>query len=178
MTLQELRALFRNDADDRAAPYLFADADVDLWLNEAEEEAAARADLLFDDSTEAVCQVATTANTRSYPLHQAVVRVTYATWAAEGQDGSFKLTLIDPIELQRTRPNWRDETGEPQLLVIEGDKLRLVPLPATNGTLKIECYRLPLVAMTDVSHTPSIARPHHRELVLWALYRAYSRPDT
>ena len=38
MTLQQLIDQFRSDVDDRIATYLFSDADVIGWLNEAEEE--------------------------------------------------------------------------------------------------------------------------------------------
>jgi hypothetical protein len=178
MKLQDLRAQFRSEADDAVAPYLFSDEDVDDWHNQAVEEAAVRADLLpeFDDAE--VCAIDVTAGTSGYALHTAVTRVTHAAFTPDGQTEPTTLELIERVELDRRRPNWRTETGAPSCLLVEQGKVRLVPKPSTDGTLSLEVFRLPLTPMTADVDEPEIQAHHHRHLVDWALFRAYSKPDT
>jgi len=99
MTLAELIAAFRTDADDLVAnPYLWSDAELTRWANEAEQEAALRAKLLFDASTMAVCQIAVLAGTTSYALHAKVHDVEHARTIDSGGTVT-RLTLTDRIEL-------------------------------------------------------------------------------
>ena len=51
MNLAALIAQFRADADDSVSPYLWPDASVKRWLNEAVAEAALRARLLHESSS-------------------------------------------------------------------------------------------------------------------------------
>lgn len=178
MTLEELRDAFRRDADDAVAPYLFGDEAVDASLSEAEEEAAVRADLLFESDAPALCQIAVAAGTGGYALHPLMLRVTYATFTAADATEPCELKIIDRIELDRIRPNWRTTTEEPRHLMVEANRLRLGCIPASAGTLRIEGYRLPMEPMTGDSAEPEIPAYAHRHLVQWALYRAYSKPDT
>ena len=180
MKLSQLRTQFRSDADDVVAnPYLFADADVTMWLNEAETEAALRADLLHDSTTADVCEIAVVAGTSAYSLHAAVNRVTYATFTITDASCPTVLRLIDRIELDRIRPDWRTLQQPPEHLIVEAGKARLGCIPSDDGVLAIECYRAPLVAMAADDDVPEIMPASlHRHLVQWALHRAYSRPDT
>ena len=50
MTLAQLIAQFRREADDAVAHYLFSDAAVTDWLNEAVDEACVRSLLIHDVS--------------------------------------------------------------------------------------------------------------------------------
>lgn len=50
MTLEELIAQFRTDADDTARPYLWGDDDLIRWFNEAVNEACRRSHLLVDSN--------------------------------------------------------------------------------------------------------------------------------
>lgn len=180
MNLTALEALFRADIKDAATPYLFSQAQVWAWLNEAEREACLRADLIFDEATAAVCQVAVTAGTASYTLHAKITRVAYATFLATGASAEDRvvLELVDRIELTRRRPHWRTETEEPRELIVEQRKARFGCIPQDDGTLALECYRLPLNDMAAADAEPEIGAAHHLGLVQWAKYRAYLVPDT
>lgn len=180
MTLAELIAQFRVDADDLVEGYLASDVQVTSWLNEAEEEAALRARLIHDADTEAVCSIAVTAGTAAYTLHAAVFQVTKALFTPAGETDPIDLTLTDRIELDRIRPSWRTLTEEPRDLMVEETKVRFGCIPDTNGTLALEVYRGPLAPMalgSDSTATPEIAGLHHRHMVHWALHRHYARPD-
>lgn len=178
MNLEQLREQFRADADDLSTPPLFADEDVDRWHNEAEEEAAVRADLLFEADDAALCQVAVVADTRTYALSPLMLRVTYASFTPTGCADATEVKLIDRIELDRIRPNWRSEREDPRFLIVEPTRLRLGSIPCHAGVLRLEGYRLPLEPMASDAAEPEIPAAFHRHLVQWVLYRAYSKPDS
>ena len=177
MNLEALRTQFREEADDKIAPYLFSDDQILAWLNEAEDEAAARARLLAEYSDPAICSITVTANQPTYATHEAVLDITRAAFTPTGGDSTV-LFITDRTELDRIKPDWRTSTDEPEYLVQDDTKVQIVPTPTVAGSLDIECNRLPITPMASDADTPEIARAHHRYLVHWALHRAFSLPDT
>ena len=178
MELAELIAQFRIDTDDLQETYLSSDAMVTAWLNEAENEAAIRSRLIHDTSTVAVCTIAVTAGVSTYPLHASVIDITRAAFTPTGSTEEQKLYLTDHVELDRIYPLWRNDTDVPRYAMQTDTTLRLAATPSTDGTLALECYRLPLKNIEDqTTKSPEIGRIHHRHLVQWALHRCYSRPD-
>lgn len=175
MTLLDLIAQFRSDADDAVTPYLWSDADVKRWLNEAEQEAAVRAKLLYDDSTDSICKVAVQAGVASYTLNAKIHDIEHA-YLLEAS-GATHLGILDRLELDRTKPDWRTVTRKPEALVRDDKRIRLDCIPDAAYTLKLEVYRLPREDMENDEDQPEIAAVHHRHLVHWALHRAYSKPD-
>lgn len=177
MTRDELRAQFRLDADDLTVPPLFSDAEADSWLNQAEEEAAIRADLLHEIDDPDLCQVAVVAGTAVYPRDSRLFRVTRAQFTEEGADEPVVLTIIDRIELDRIKPNWRRDEEPPRFIIVEPSRLRLGCLPSVAGLIELEGYRLP-VGMAAGTDEPEIPAGLHRHLIHWALHRAYDKPDS
>lgn len=177
MTADELLAQHWSDADDNAEPPLSPKANVLIWLDEGQEEACIRARLIYESTNVKVCEIAVVAGISVYPLHSAVLDIMKATFTPTGSTSSVDLTLKDRIELDRTRPGWRKVTEAPQYLVQDDTKVQFGCIPNVSGTLSIECYRLPLTKIEDADK-PEIGRAHHRHLVQWSLYRAFSRPDS
>lgn len=178
MTLAELIAQFRVDADDTAAGPLSSDANITSWLNEAEQEAAIRARLIHDTSTVAVCSIAVVAGTASYPLHAAITEITRAVFVPTGSTREYEIYLTDRVEQDRSHSGWRTRTDIPREAIQTDTTLTLGCIPSTDGVISMEVYRLPLVNIEDsTSESPSIGAIHHRHLVQWALHRCYSRPD-
>lgn len=178
MTLAELIAQFRVDTNDLAAGQLSSDANITAWLNEAEEEAAIRAQLIHDVSTAAVCSIAVTAPTSVYTLHAAILDITRAVFTPTGSSTQYELYLTDRIEQDRTHPDWRTLVDIPHEAIQTDTTLQLGCIPSTSGTISLEAHRLPLLPIEDrSSESPEIGRVHHRHLVQWALHRCYSRPD-
>ena len=177
MTLAELIASFRADADDLVSPYLWSAPDLTRWANEAEQEAALRANLLFDASTQAVCQIAIVAGTTSYALHAKVHDVEHAR-IIDAAGNVTKLAILDRIELERIRPDWRYETRPPRALVRYDGRIEVDCIPDASYTLRLEVHRLPMTDMAADASTPEISAVHHRHLVHWMLHRAYARPDS
>lgn len=178
MDLDGLIAQFRREADDKVAPYLWSDEDVTAWLDEAEEEAAIRACLIRETTDPAICQVAVTAEQAGYTLHEKVLHVTHAQFQPAGDTARHKLDVVTREMLDKIDLRWRERApGVPRYLVHEPNQAAvLVPPPAIDGTLALEVQRLPLQSM-DLTGAPEIGSAHHRHLVDWALFKAFSKPD-
>lgn len=176
MSFDELLEAFYSDVNDSAIPHLTSKANVSRYLNEAEEEACIRANLLFDQTTPAVCEIAITAGTSVYKIHTAILNITKAYFMSTGGT-EVELCIIDRLELDRRSKGWRRETGEPRYLIQDDTRIQLGCIPSTAGTLRIECYRLPLKKIEDADK-PEIHRAHHRHLVKWVSHRAYATPDS
>lgn len=178
MTLAELIMQFRSEADDSVRPYLFSETEVSNWINEAENEASVRARLIYEDSNTSVCQIAATAGSASYELHDSVTEIAAAWFIPTGETQRKPLTLVDRIELDRLHPGWRESIETPAFLIHDDTRVRLGCIPDVDGFIHLECYRLPISVMDEDNDAPEIHRAHHHHLVNWALYRAFSRPNT
>ena len=177
MNLAELIAQYRIDAHDTAVPYFASDASVTSWLNEAQDEAVIRGRLIHESESVAVCQIALEAGKSVYPLHEALYEIDHAAFRAEGSTERTPVYLTSSENLDRILYGWRDRGGIPKFAVQDDGAIRLVPAPSQTGTLILEGYRLPLADMVDPEDSPEINGAHHRHLVNWALYRAFSIPD-
>lgn len=182
MNKSDLVKKYRIDAEDRVVPYFATTSMIVAWLNEAEEEAAIRAHLLREVSNPDLCEIAVTvAGGNTYPLHEAMVWITRAQFIPDGLTAAdaCPLHLISHTEIDRVFPRWRTTTEQPRYLIVHDTTVQLGCLPLTDGLLQLEGCRVPLDKIEDrTSESPEINRAHHRHLVLWALYRNYSRPDS
>lgn len=178
MNLESLIAKFRTDADDAVEPYLFSDEAITHWLNEAEEEACIRANLLHESAETTVCEIDVTAGVMAYPVHPAIICITRAAFTPDGGTEEVELYLTDAYELDRTHAGWRKLVGTPTSLIHNDTHIRLGCKPANGGILQLEVQRLPLNPMVGEADEPEIAAIHHRHLVQWALFKGFSVPDS
>lgn len=177
MTLEEAIAAFRVDADDLVAPYLSTDEQVTAWLAEAQDEAAVRANLLFESADADICEIAVSAGVMTYPLQASVATVTYAEFTPDGSTEASEVTITDRVAMDRDYPGWRAKTDTPRFVIVDSTTMQLGCKPSTAGTLRIECYRLPITTLAD-TEAFEISAAHHRHLIQWALHKCYSRPDS
>lgn len=175
-TVDQLIARFRATTCDVTVPYLFADADVILWLDEAQEQACIRGRLLRVADEPAMCQIQLEPGRAVYPLHSALYELINLAYRADGSR-RLELRLVSPEWLDDRVRDWRDLSGTPQYVIQNDTSLRLAPTPDESGMLLIEGYRL-AETLSDAQQIPEINRAHHVALIDWALYRAYSRPDS
>jgi hypothetical protein len=171
MNLAELRAGYRRDARDNASPPFVADADVDYFFNEAEEEASIRKRLIAYAGTAEVA-----AGDGAVPLGPHVFEIHSAQ--IESADGTrYPITQVDELGMNRLRPEWRTETRRPEHFIRNEDgSILLGAIPDANYTMHIEGYRTPRGMVAD-EDKPNIASIHHRHLIQWVLFRAFSLPD-
>lgn len=66
----------------------------------------------------------------------------------------------------------------PQFAIQDDTTIRLVPAPDLSGELQLEGYRVPIVHMENDNDMPEINQIHHVHLIQWALYKAFSVPDS
>lgn len=179
MTLAQLIARFRVDADDAISQaYLWSDAAVTAWLNDAVNEACIRARLLHESSNASICQIPVSAGVSSYQLSPFIYELDYIAFKLPGQSTRTPIYLTSREDLDVGIPGWRDMVGEVKC-AIQGDRsIRLAPTPSAAGVLHIEGFRLPLADMILGADSPEINAVHHIYLVHWALYRAFSVPDS
>lgn len=178
MTLAELIALFREQADDNIAEdaaHLWPDAEIIGHLAEAEAEACIRAGLLVDEKTRGVAVLTVRSDQSWLNLDPTVLDVERAVLASTGQ----VLFSMTPDRLDRAWPGWESVTGTPDRYYLDGARLRLIPRPTTADTLTLRVRRTPLSPLVadDLTAEPEITSIYHRGLVDWALYRAYSKRD-
>lgn len=178
MTAEQLWQQFRVEVDDRADPPLWPFDEFLLWLNEAQDEAAVRARLLFDATTAEVCLYEFAAEQGSQALHEAVDEITNARFVETDSGEVRHLCVVSRLELESRDRNWRAMGGLPRFLLNDETHVQIVPAPALAGELRIECHRLPLVRIKNDGDTPEVHAKHHAKLLLWVVHRAFAKPDS
>lgn len=176
MTLKELRDRCRREMKDTVKPYLAGDEDIDAWLNEAETEAARRAFLLVDSSSEAT-QLEIGAGDIGAELHEAVIYVRRARLA------STKRPLVATVArtMDEMSPSWEEATAStPQRFVPDWQTgyFRVYPPSKVADTINLTVVRKPLKPMVEDSDSPELREHYHPMLLDWAKFRAYSVPDS
>jgi hypothetical protein len=83
-------------------------------------------------------------------------------------------------QLDATNVPWRGIDGAPSGFAVRRGKLYTNYVPTAADTLTLGVYRMPLAAerMDDEADEPVIPAQFHEQLIHWALYRAFSRPDS
>lgn len=179
MDLADLRLRFRIDATDTVTnPPLFEDEWIDMWLNDAQDEAAIRGRLLYAFADPAVCEIVTSLGQQAYVLHPSIYEIVSLWYRADGDSRGRELHLTSRENLDQSRCHWRDDRpGTPRYAMQDDRGLVFWPLVDRPGRVTVEGYRLPLKKMVDDGDKPEINAAHHRFLVYWALHKAFSRPD-
>lgn len=178
MTLLELLTLFRQESGDLRAPYFWADTWVKTVLNEAVAEAAIRGRLIHESADAAVCTIAVTAGQAVYPLHAALYEIDYLAFTPTGASRRQPVRLVSSEDMDELLCDWREAEGRIDFAIQSDTAIRLVRKPTDAGTLYLEGFRLPIVAMSADADVPPINQAHHRHLVHWALHRAFLLPDS
>ncbi len=177
MTLADLIAGFRTDANDKAQPYFCADSEVTAWINEAVNEACIRGRLIHESSNAGIINIDVVPNTSVYQLHVSLYELDYVSFLLDGETESTPVKLVSREWLDDNVLNWRYLVGDPEYGIQSDKSIRLVPKPENDGTLIMEGYRLPTAALVQTTDVPEINPAHHRHLINWALHKGFSMPD-
>lgn len=182
MTPEQLLKQFRSEVVDTAKPYLWSDEEVYRYMNSAYRKFVQETGGVADVNTEEVCEVAYSAGDQFVELHPSILRITRVT--LDGEKLAVKnITDMDKAEEDYGRPipTNLDESGTVSCVVI-GEKrnlARLVKVPDTAGTLKLNVYRMPLGTIQGASSTfADVEDDHHEYFSLWMQYRAFSKQDS
>ena len=177
MTLGELIAKFRIDADDAALPPKWDDATLFDWFTEAEAEAAIRGRLLHESASKSVCEISVKSGASSYLLHESLYEIDYLAILSTGSTSRLPVKLVSREYMDQIRPAWREESGIVDFAIQDDTRIRLSRTPGTDGTLFVEGYRVPLNPLSSAGDEPEIHKSHQAQLVQWVLFRAFSVPD-
>lgn len=176
MTLQDLIARFRILAADKAEPHLWSDQEVTMWLNDAQKQACIRGRLLREDDDRSVCAIPLRDGKNTYRLHPKVYEIINARFTRDGGTARYA-KLVSREWLDNERPNWRDDNYPPELVIQDDTTIRIVGSAVVGEVLQLECYRLPMDDMEQLSDEPEIHEAHHEHLVHWVLHKAFSVVD-
>lgn len=178
MELSELIVAFREDADDAAGFKLYDDEQAARWASEGELEAAIRALLLPDDSSD-FTNLAVTANQPIVELDPVIFKIDRATFTASSGGRARNLDLVG-MDFITDHCDWQGRAcARPGYLAhYERSRARIWETPSVAGTLALSVYRLPLNPLEDDDDEPEIPVEHHRNLVDWMLFRAYGKKDS
>lgn len=178
MTLTELLAAARLELDDPddgvdSRDLLWSDEELVRWINQAQEEAAARAYLIFDDSS-AITQIAIDSTTNRYAVSDRIIRVVDARIVGSPFP---KLIPANENHLDKFDPTWGTRVGKPRRYVNRDKQILLDMIPDAPGTLQLECYRLPNQLVLGTNETLEIDPQYHESLLYWVKHRAYEKQD-
>lgn len=179
MTLTQLLAYTREQADDVPAPQLWLDATLTTLLNEAQLEACRRARLIKDTSTTAICRIDLVLNTVLYTLDPRIIFVRRVKLNSR----SLPLALKRVRDMDAELPGWEAHVGAPLAWIPDHTTGKLLlyrkpdssfPLP---DFLTLTVVRAPLVDLVAGGDIPEIAPRFHVKLHHWVLYRIFSKQD-
>lgn len=171
MTARELLALFRIEVSDLAEPYLWSNAQVIGYLDDAQKQFCRLTEGIEDGRS---FKISITAGKEWYALSPQILKLRKVTDAATGRE--LKVTNIERMTAEgmffdgRTGPVGALVTG------IEKHSARAWPLPSVDTLLHLSTFRLPETLSSG--DEPEIDEQHHRHLLLWAKSLAYDVQDS
>lgn len=175
MNSTTLLARFRLDADDVAAPYLWSDAEVYSYMDEA-QKMFCRLQGGIADASSALTTLAVTAGSTWVSISPKILKLRFVQRA-----DAREVTILNFEDVQSGRAGVRFDmaTGPLSTVVVgmEKDKIRCVPIPVANDTLQLTIYRLPLADITAAAQALEIDELHHTALLLWMKHLAHSKQD-
>lgn len=174
MTLAEMIALYRAQAQDVQQPVFCSDELLTVYANQAVREACRRGKLLRD-AVSPMCTVQFAAGQRSVQLDKRILQV------IDADVDYFDVRLFSAAQMDEYTPGWKRATNmdRPQVLVsgVTTNAMHLYPPPAVAGEIHLHVLCLPLEPLVAPVDEPEIREEAHEALVEWMLYRAYDRQD-
>jgi len=150
-----LHDLFRSEVRDEATPYLWSDAEIYSYIDDA-QKMFCRLQGGIADASSAITHIAVTAGDVLVPISPLILKLREARRSADGYD----LEILNFEDMQSHRPvddygyrsGYRiDNTvGIVKAIVVgmETNKIRLVQIPQENQSIDLIVYRMPLVPIT------------------------------
>lgn len=177
MDTTELLAQFRRDTRDTVAPYLWSDAEVLLYIDEAQKQFCRLTGGIADASSFAA-RLKLKADRRYASISPLVLKIR----AAFDEDGrALELINFEDLEFDGSQGQalFTDQSGPVRKLVLgmEPNKARVIDTPTADSTVNLIVYRLPLDAITATGQSLEIDDQHHLPLLKWARHLAHCKPD-
>lgn len=181
-TADELLTLFRAEISDQATPPLFPDAECYAWMTEACDSVLKQADAVYSLVT-----VPVTAGDRVVPLrsnilhirHARLVTVNRTVQQANLNDPGFAEVDDYGLRTRGTSELFDSSMGVPLAYVRDYAQrsLRLVPAPANDDTLELQCTTTIGFPMESGLPLPSLDTEDQRLFLHFMKMRAYQKHD-
>lgn len=179
-TLARLIAATRRHIDDSTLQPRVSDTDIADDLNEAESEAAVRAKLIRDDTTDSITLLQFLTDAHTVTLDASIFEVARVINSDTGDE-------ILPVTEEQlyVRGRWQSEEGNtPEgylIKLLPNEQLQFRLFPIYTGTdpinIRLEVFRTPLLPMEDEDDEPEIGAVNHMALIFWAAWRAWTVRD-
>jgi hypothetical protein len=194
--LDELRVNILNDRSDRtggSSDYLWTDATLTRYINEAQRRFARKGLVIRDSRTADCCEVTLVTGQNQYTLHASVLAVISARLDGDPADlvrgghAAFDTYhqpdayYFDPSQLSTIPPGKPLAYSTDETLAADDNgsvgamSLRIYPPPTATYAgqkIKLRVARLPLEVLKGASAVPEIPEDHHIEMLDWAAYLA------
>jgi len=179
-----LRDLFRSEMRDEATPYLWSDAEIYSYIDDA-QKMFCRLQGGIADASSAVTRLSVTAGDVFVPISPLILKIRGARRSADGYD--LEILNFEDMQSRRSvddygyRSGYRiDNTvGIVKAIVVgmEANKIRLVHIPQEDQLIDLIVYRMPLVSITAGRQALEIDEHHHRHLLHWMKHLAHQKQD-
>lgn len=167
MTINDLIKIARQDILNDVVPdYLWSDAQLTRFTNDAIVEACHRAPILRKAK---IVQV--TSGTAGYDIDPTILQI----YLAKLDDDDNPLTAATDYELSLAYGSgWRKLTGSPKRYMRRGHNIRLFPIPVANDSLALTTSNIP---DENFDIESDIEEQFHPHLVFYIGYKAFMMPD-
>lgn len=188
--LKELRENILRDVTDQVSStdtgYLWSDAALARYINEAERRFVRKTECLIDKSTPALTQIVLVQGQDEYPLDERIINVLsilYESNALRKTNHSALSGFPGDISAGNVVVKAQQPGGPLMFTTDEATRtLRVYPVPdekAAGKLLYLRVSRLPLkeLVVNELTAVPEIPSDHHLDLLEWAAYRALRNHD-
>lgn len=166
---------FRLDVDDNVAPYLWSDALIASYADEA-QKMFCRLTNGISDSTSPLCTINIEAGEPFADLDKRILKVRRMQRASDARP----ITVANVEDMDSLGIRLTDQTGPVDYAItgMDENKIRWLRVPAADDEAQLTVFRLPLRTITTAKTPLEIGEQHHRSLLMWMKYLAYKRQDT
>lgn len=185
MRSDELYDLFRADVVDDVSPYLWSDAEVYRYMNEAYYMFVRRTGGIPDVTTPKVCEIPIVLGERDADLDTSILRIREAYLGSN--DYELKIINAEDLESLTTEDygvlrNLNNFTtpGEVRYMItgLEDGLVRWLHVPAANDVAYLTVDRLPLDTITCGGQSfEGVRSEHHYYFLMWMRHLAYRKQD-
>lgn len=189
MTPLELKDLFRREVRDEAEPYLWTDADILTYINEAQNMFCRLAGGIADAIIPDITHVPVGTGMLLAAISPKILKLRDVRRASDGRNVDI-LNLEDLGTAGVTYGGYGQQWGTggtkvgtelgPTRAVVLGaqqDAIMLVPMPAEEDVLYLVVDRLPINPVDYAMYGLEIGDLHHRSLLYWMKHLAHEKQD-
>lgn len=174
MTSNELLVLFRSEMNDALAPYLWSDAEVYRYIDDAQKMFCRSTDGIADAKNTVVTDLAVIPGTTWLTLHTSIKLIRRAVRVDTGRP----IEILNEQDMADRCWFWDGVQGPVKALIIgqEDGQARVYPDSSETMTIRLLVYRMPLEDI-DSDQDFEIPAKHHFHLLLWAKSLACLKQD-